>query len=244
MIEHFTGSDEHKYPSLFSQMYRQRYEIYVKRRRWDLQPLGELEKDQYDTPDANYLIVVDDTNRILASLRLLKTTQPHIFGDLFADLAGEAGVPVGEQTLELTRFYVAPFGAGKELRQWLIGVLSAGMIEYCLENKIRYVSSVIDSFLLPLMHSMKWPVRQLGARKRYEQGIALGVKVDMTEQALRTTQLSKNVPDRVLSTSLMPVPRIPAQVRSLGLRALAPIAVVPSKPFPRSASPGLEVSQA
>ena len=219
MIEHFSGSDERKYSSIFGQMYRQRYEIYVKRRRWDLNPIGQLEKDQYDTPDANYLLVIDDTNQILAGLRLLETTKPHILGDLFPDLVRNGTVPQGHDILELTRFYVAPFRARKDLRQRLIGVLSAGMIEFCLDRRIRKVTSVIDSFLLPLMHSMKWPVRPLGPRQRYDQGMAIAVEVDMTEAALRTTRSTKGVPGRALSTVSHPVSRIPSLVRTEGVEA-------------------------
>ena len=101
----------------------------------------------------------------------------------------------------------------------MIGVLSAGLIEFCLERRIRKVTSVIDTFLLPLMHSMQWPVRQLGERKHYGQGIAIGVEVDMTRQALRTTRLSKGVPGRALTTAQFSVPRVPSAVRTDGLAA-------------------------
>jgi acyl-homoserine lactone synthase len=141
MMELYTGRDEAAFPELFQKMYKQRFDIYVKRRKWKgLKPSGELEKDDYDTESAVYLLVMDDEDEILAGLRLLPTVGPHILGDLFPHLAG-AGVPSAPGVLELTRFYVAPFKVSKPVRDWLVGVLCAGMIEYCLASCASPASS-------------------------------------------------------------------------------------------------------
>lgn len=215
MMEAYSGLDEARFPEIFHQMYRQRYDIYVKRRKWQgLQPIGELEKDQFDTADATYLLALDDDEHVLAGLRLLKTTKPHIFGDLFPNLAGEHGVPRGDDVLELTRFYVAPSVAGgRDMRKWLIGVISAGMFEYCLENNIRQISSVIDTFLLPQMLELEWRVRPLGLPYRYGQGSAVGILIDVNEEALQSTRRIKRLAGPVLGSSMQPIPRIPADIR-------------------------------
>ncbi len=214
MMEAYTGRDEARLPGIFRQMYRQRYDIYVKRRKWKgLQPVGNLEKDQYDTADATYLLAVDEDENILAGLRLLKTTGPHIFGDLFPQLSGDHGVPRGHDILELTRFYVAPSaGSSRDIRKWLIGVLSAGMFEYCLENGITKISSVIDTFLLPQMLELEWQVRPLGLPYRYGQGSAVGVLIDITEEGLASTRRIKRLAGPVLATENRPVARIPATI--------------------------------
>lgn len=214
MMAAYSGRDEANNPGIFHQMYRQRYDIYVRRRKWsDLQPKGDLEKDQYDNADATYLLALDDEEKVLAGLRLLKTTRPHIFGDLFPTLAGEHGVPRGPDILELTRFYVKPgINGGRDMRKWLIGVISAGMFEYCLDNDIRQISSVIDTFLLPQMLELEWRVRPLGLPYRYAQGSAVGVLIDVTEEALQSTRRIKQLAGPVLATSMQPVPRIPADI--------------------------------
>ena len=109
----YTGKDEGRFPDLFSQMYRQRYEIYVKRRKWSgLKPIGDEERDEFDTSSAIYLVALDADDEILAGLRLLPTIRPHILGELFPHLALD-GVPSGPDILELTRFYVAPFKSSR-----------------------------------------------------------------------------------------------------------------------------------
>lgn len=216
MMDVYTGYDEPNCSSVFEQMYRQRYEIYVKRRKWSgLRPVGELEKDQYDTPSAIYLLVQDDAEDILAGLRLLPTTGPHIFGDLFPHLSA-SGVPEGGAILELTRFYVAPFKSSKAVRDWLVGVLCAGMIEYCQANGIHQITSVIDTFLLKLMLSMEWRVRPLGLPQRYPEGEAIAVVVDMTQEILLSTRRTKGVSGQVLRNWTTQPMRIPATVRMEG----------------------------
>lgn len=220
MIEAFTGLDESNYPAIFRKMYKQRYSIYVKRRKWkDLKPNRDLEKDQYDTKNAVYLLAMDERDEILGGLRLLPTDQPHILGDLFPHLAQNGKVPRGSDIYELTRFYVAPFGANRQQRDWLIGVLSAGMFEYCLEHGIRQVTSVIDTFLLPLMLSMEWPVKPLGLPGSYAEGTAIAIVTDVTERALATTRLTKGVDGPVLRSTAVFVPRIPSQLRETGFSA-------------------------
>jgi acyl-homoserine lactone synthase len=210
MMEAFTGKDEARFPRLFRRMFEQRYDIYVKRRKWKGLPASDgLERDQFDNEHAIYLMALDEDDEICASLRLLPTTRPHIFGDLFPHLAGVEPVPRGEDILELTRFYVAPFGADRRTRDWLVGVLCSGMLEYSLEHGVTRITSVIDTFLLKLMLSMEWRVRPLGLPQRYPEGEAIGVVVDVDERALESTRRTKDVQGPVLCGGSLAVPRLP-----------------------------------
>ena len=214
MLFAFTGDDEGRHRALFEQMYRQRYEIYVKRRKWRaLTPVGDQERDGFDTAAAVYLMVLDAQDEILAALRLLPTTVPHILGDLFPQLAVD-GVPCGPHILELTRFYVTPLQSSRAVRSWLVGVLCAGMIEYCLANNVRQITSVIDTFLLKLMLSMEWRVRPLGLPRPYAEGEAVAVSVDMSPQILESTRRTKGVVGPVLARPGVKAARIPAAIRT------------------------------
>ena len=199
MMEIFTKADEPRHPRIFEQMYRQRYDIYVKRRRWEGLGLdGQFEIDQYDTDDAVYLLALDETDGVRAGLRLLPTNGPHIFGDLFPHLASGDNPPRGDEIMELTRFYVAPFGSNKHQRWWFVGIISIGMFEYCLRNGIKQISSVIDTFLLPQMLELGWKVRPLGLPEDYGQGMAVGVLIDVDEQAIENTRRIRGVEGTVL----------------------------------------------
>lgn len=208
MVEAFTGADEVAHRAIFEEMFRQRCDIYVKRRKWaDLVVVDGMERDGYDTRDAIYLAALDEDENVLASLRLLETKGPHLLADHFAHLCG-GGVPRGSDILELTRFYVAPSVRGRQVRDWMMGVIGAGMFEYCLEHGIRQVSSVIDTFLLTAMLGAGWRVRPLGLPQRYPEGVAVAVLIDVRDEGLRSTRRSRGVAGPVLSTPFQAVPRI------------------------------------
>lgn len=199
MMEMFTRHDQDRYPEIFEQMYRQRHDIYIKRRGWKgLKSKNEYEIDQYDTDEAVYLLAVDEDEKVKAGLRLLPTTGPHIFADLFSHLAANGEVPRGEHIMELTRFYVAPYGSNRHQRWWLSGVISIGMFEYCLRHGITHITSVIDTFLLTQMLEAGWKARPLGLPEHYGEGIAIGVIIDVNEEAIEATRRARGVDGMVL----------------------------------------------
>lgn len=106
MIRAFSGSPSVNESKILDQMFRQRHEIYIKERGWTGLPSGEapLERDEFDTPDAIYLLALDDRENALGGSRLLPTTKPHLFGEKFLHLARTRGVPKGDDIYELTRF--------------------------------------------------------------------------------------------------------------------------------------------
>jgi acyl-homoserine lactone synthase len=198
MIERLRGSDEPRYPHLFQQMYRQRHEIYVARRKWgELKPVDDLEKDQFDTAHATYLLVLDGEEHVLAGLRLLPTCGPHLLADVFPHLAQNGPVPRGVDIFELTRFYVACSARGP-LTQRLIGVLAAGLFEHCLEIGVRRLTSVVDTFLVPRMEDLGWQVRRLGPPGSYQEGRAVAVEIAVTQSALDTVRRRRGIGRRVL----------------------------------------------
>jgi acyl-homoserine lactone synthase len=198
MIERLSGSDEPHYPHLFRQMYQQRHEIYVTRRKWGaLKPVGDLEKDQFDTASATYLLALGGDDRVLAGLRLLSTCGPHLFADVFPHLAQNGPVPRGADIFELTRFYVACSVRGPLTRR-LVGVLAAGLFEHCLSSNIRRLTSVVDTFLVPRMEDLGWQVQPLGAPGRYREGTAIAVEIAVTQSALDAVRERRGLDKAVL----------------------------------------------
>ncbi len=85
-------------------MFAARKQVFVDLLRWDLPVLdGQFEIDQFDTPDARYLILLGADGQHRASARLLPTTGPHILGDLYPHLC-DGDVPRGPGILEISRF--------------------------------------------------------------------------------------------------------------------------------------------
>lgn len=85
-------------------MFTARKEVFIDLLKWDLPVLaGTYELDQFDDPDAEYLILLDSEGQHRASTRLLRTDRPHLLGDLYPFLC-DGAVPSGRTTREITRF--------------------------------------------------------------------------------------------------------------------------------------------
>jgi acyl homoserine lactone synthase len=89
---------------ILNSMHTFRHEVFVKRLKWSLPLLDGEERDQYDTPEAKYVLVSDGPDRITACARLLPTTAAYMLPDLFPQLLGDASVPRGPAIWELSRF--------------------------------------------------------------------------------------------------------------------------------------------
>jgi N-acyl-L-homoserine lactone synthetase len=89
---------------VLNRMHAFRHEVFVKRLKWSLPLDNGVERDQYDTPDAKYVVISDGPDRVTACARLLPTTNPYMLPDLFPQLLGGTSVPRDSAVWELSRF--------------------------------------------------------------------------------------------------------------------------------------------
>jgi acyl-homoserine lactone synthase len=172
MIEVVTKDNAHLYGEALEEMFRLRHEIYVKERNWvDLDRPDGLEKDQFDGPDATYLLAFDD-NHVSGCVRLLPTTGPHLLGDVFPHLCEAAPVPRSEEVFEITRLC-----AHRDFRQpgqgGVLDKLVCGLFEHALSLGLRHMSMVTDAFLLAKGLQFGWKLRPLGLPAPYREGTCI-----------------------------------------------------------------------
>lgn len=98
------GSQSQLAPEMLDSMHEFRREVFVGRLGWALPQIGGIERDQYDTADAMYLIACDEAERITACARLLPTTGSYMLPELFPQLLGGAPAPRHPSIWELSRF--------------------------------------------------------------------------------------------------------------------------------------------
>ncbi|GHF24755.1 isovaleryl-homoserine lactone synthase [Kordiimonas sediminis] len=149
------------YTDLLDQMYRQRYDIFIKRFGWDLPNDGVLEIDEYDTDDAVYILSVDDEMNIKASMRLCPTMKPHLMADKFAHLCFK-GVPTGPSIMEVTRFYSLDHYKRDDLPQHFTGELRAAMLEYALSEGLTQLTCIANLTIIPNMLKTGYDLTPLG----------------------------------------------------------------------------------
>jgi acyl homoserine lactone synthase len=98
------GNNRELSSRVISQMHDFRHDVFVKRLGWSLPMLHGLEKDQYDTPEAKYVLQHNDDGRMTACARLLATTSAYMLPELFPQLLGEEEAPRDPAIWELSRF--------------------------------------------------------------------------------------------------------------------------------------------
>lgn len=64
----------HNHGELFANMLRARRELFIVHNKWNLPEAMGMEYDQYDTPASRWVVVHDETGRVLAGNRLTPTT--------------------------------------------------------------------------------------------------------------------------------------------------------------------------
>ncbi|HTE40436.1 MAG TPA: acyl-homoserine-lactone synthase [Steroidobacteraceae bacterium] len=86
-------------------MHAFRFDTFVKRLEWALPLTDGIERDQYDTPEAHYIVVSDAAEqRVTGCARLLPTTKSYMLPDLFPQLLGDTKAPSHPAIWELSRF--------------------------------------------------------------------------------------------------------------------------------------------
>lgn len=83
-------------------MFRQRYDVFIKEKGWNLKSYNGLEFDNYDTASTIYLLEFDSDGILVASMRMNPTDGPYMLADVFREVC-EGEIPRGRDVWELTR---------------------------------------------------------------------------------------------------------------------------------------------
>lgn len=144
------------------QMYRQRKAVFVDTAGWEIPVVGDMEMDAYDRDDTIYLLAKDRPDgHVLASVRLLTTTGPHLMCELF-DASEREMIPRGDTVWEVSRFCTAPGVLGRDRRHALLWDIICGVLETGLLYGVDEVVFAAGRALLPLTLHCGWEVRTLG----------------------------------------------------------------------------------
>jgi len=108
MLEVVTRENMHFYRDALEQMYRVRHRLFVDQMKWEaLRKPDGREIDQFDNENAIYLLLIED-GQVTGSHRLLPTTGPHLFSDVFPDMCEQRGRQTGPAVYELNRTGMDP----------------------------------------------------------------------------------------------------------------------------------------
>ena len=167
------------------QMCRQRKAVFVDAAGWKIPVLGDMEMDAYDRRDTIYLLAKDRPDgQVLASVRLLTTTGPHLMCELFT-AADREKMPRGATVWEVSRFCTSPGVRSRDRRHGLLWEIICGVIETGLLYGIDEVIFAASGALLPLALNCGWEVRTLGPRVYGDEDEATAAAAAITTVGLR-----------------------------------------------------------
>lgn len=146
-------------------MHAQRRRVFVDQLLWPLACEGDLEIDAFDAADPIYLLRLGEGGEVQASVRLLRTDQPHLMSEHFGHLC-ERAAPAGASIWEVTRFCPSP-DLSPEHRRAIVGEMTAGVLEAGLLFGKTEVTFITGGALKPLALKAGWTVAQLGPTHRY-----------------------------------------------------------------------------
>ena len=151
MIIVIDALNKHKYPKLLDEMFKLRARVFGDRLGWEVNIVDGRERDQFDDLDPAYVIGLDDLGNVVACVRALQTTGPHMLSDVFsAILDGEP--PIRSATIwESTRFCVdtkrLARGQGRNTVSYATCELMLGSLEYAQASGITDIITVIDPMM-------------------------------------------------------------------------------------------------
>ena len=166
-------------------MFAARKSVFVDLLKWDIPVIaGRYEVDQFDDPDATYLVLTDTVGEHLGSARLLRTDKPHILSDFYPDLCAD-GVPRGPRIREVTRFCLdrrLRAADRREVRDTLVSALA----DHALADGIEGYSAIAQMGWCQQILAFGWRCRPLGL-PHYRDGAllsALRIDIDAATPAL------------------------------------------------------------
>ena len=178
-------------------MFQSRARLFRDRLGWDVTVDSDgCERDQYDLCDPLYVVVTDEQDRHLGSLRILPTTGPHMTADHFSHLSG-GGAIRSPLIWEVTRFCVESSDwveEGSVRRAGLELMLAAHeLAEY---TGVKQYIATFDRRMLAVYKRCGWEPDLLGFDGTGRQRIYLGlwdVDPEIGVKLRRRLQISERI---------------------------------------------------
>lgn len=189
MIIVVDGLNRHLFSEVLDEMFELRARVFGDRLGWDVNIEDGKEIDEFDHLDPAYVIGLDDGGNVVAAVRALQTTGPHMLSDVFsAILCGQA--PLRSATMwESTRFCVdtqrLTRGKEKNSVSYATCELMIGSLEYARSAGIKDIITVIDPIMdRVLKRSNCAPYDYVGETVPMGKVSALAALLDCTEERI------------------------------------------------------------
>lgn len=211
-------------------MHRHRYRLFVDLMGWRaLESDDRLDIDEFDNPNATYLIAINAGGTVCGSARMVPTWRPHMLKDLFPEYV-QGEVPMGAGIWEWTRHAPGDPAFTKEENVQARAALHIGIMEFAVSRGIDFLTGIVETRVLPKMLDMGWKCVPLGLPVEYGEGIAFAFKAQVEAANIDRVRARANRGDPVL----VEMPRGLLTEGGLGRRAVELAMRLPSANLPHA----------
>lgn len=174
MLHIMTPSKANLYQNLVKQMYELRAKQFSDRRHWNVEVVDNMEIDQFDRLNPLYIMVSDGKGTLLASLRVLRTTEPHMLSDVFPEVMGDRPPLRDPLIWESSRFCVDT-KASKAIDSQGVNLVTKellwGLFSTARKSGMRNVVSVFDVYVERVLRRAGCIFDRLGPVVEYDRGL-------------------------------------------------------------------------
>lgn len=159
------------YSDIFDQMFELRARQFKYRRKWRVEVKNKQERDRFDDLDPLYVCVVNEEKKLLASLRLLPTTGPHMLSNVFPEVMGDAGIVRNPLVIESSRFCVDTEVckvSGSDGINLVTAELLRALFQTAKSAGMSHVISVYDLFMERILRRAGCAFERLGPVVKYD----------------------------------------------------------------------------
>lgn len=182
------SANRRQYLDEIEQMHRHRHRVFVELMGWKaLESPDKLDIDQFDTPNATYLVAIDD-GIVRGSMRLIPSWRPHMLKNLFPNYV-EGDAPVGPGVWEWTRHAPGDPDFPRDINHQVRFLLNIAAYEFAASRGVETYIGIADCHIVPRMIDLGWKVDPIGLPVNYGEGVGYAFRMDVlpeTVEKLRT----------------------------------------------------------
>jgi acyl-homoserine lactone synthase len=172
------AANRHQYLDELEAMHRHRHRVFVDLMGWKaLASPDSLDIDRFDTPDATYLIAIDEGG-VRGSCRMIPTWRPHMLNSIFEHFLD--GPPqVGPGLWEWSRHVPGDPAFPKEVNHQARFLLSIAALEFAASRGIDGYVGIVDTVFVARTIDLGWKVDPIGLPRTYDEGSAYAFRMDV-----------------------------------------------------------------
>jgi acyl-homoserine lactone synthase len=213
------AENRHLYEAELDQHHRIRRDIYIGEKRWAaLRDYDGREIDQFDTPETIYVLGLDENGSVVCGSRLHPSLGPTLLSDVFPQLANVRGFERAHDVYEWTRVFVVPAKREGSRSSPYMGLILCGFMQYCLDEGIRSLNVVTETYWLPRFIGLGWRLQVLGEPIDHDGLSICASNVIVTDETVAAMSAHYGIPRPepvrrgLPRPTSVPIPPRPAQI--------------------------------